>query len=174
MNIFDVVSANYYDDFPIMDLAVDADDTADMVKEIFDLLGWEVKASTAETKATQCFKALGVVFDLTDMKLGGACIANKPSRTSDLLKTIAEIKASEHMRADVARLRGEHADETERLRSSEKALGEELRGAAADVGLPEDAVTIIPTANSIYPRRRVAGAAPPSGLKPIVGKLVFN
>ena len=57
--VFQIVAANYYDDYPIIESAGTAESAGTTAVQVFELLGWEVKAETKEAPVSDELVALG-------------------------------------------------------------------------------------------------------------------
>ena len=89
--MFGLVWSNYFDDYPLLDLAASQNDSQVTAERLLDLLGW--KLSQKETKRRPfdfTFDALGVTFDFTRCKFGEVVVRNKASR---VLQVSAEIES---------------------------------------------------------------------------------
>ena len=106
-NLFDVLTAQYVDDYPQLEPAVLVDGP-DVMLEVFEILGWEVKEVEGR-KPSFCdkFVLLGVVFDLSDVCTGKLTVRNKEDRAAKVEKEVAAIIDAGVVRpAATASLRG--------------------------------------------------------------------
>ena len=77
--IFSIVTTNYFDDFPTVDLATGGDVTTGVVSQFFQLLGWRHAVSGKKAKPFESsFAALGVEYNLAQLTSGKFTVGNKP------------------------------------------------------------------------------------------------
>ena len=98
-----VPAVNYYDDFPIIIPEVLAPIVDQTVKWFGDLSGWRWKGGEKDAPFGFKFKALGVVFHISDALLSGRLtVSNTPSRVTDICEVIECVLKSKTLRPAAA------------------------------------------------------------------------
>ena len=85
-----VLAANYYDDYPVIELGGLADSTECTLKAVASLLGFTV-ASDKELPFCRSADLLGVTLDLTDEGMSAVRVCNKETRVNDMAENLQQI-----------------------------------------------------------------------------------
>ena len=106
--LFGLIWANYYDDFPQLDLQCCGDWAQEMAEQCLELIGWVFSTKPAKRVLMKnVFSALGVTFDLRASSDGLVRVTNKESRVAQLLSSIEGFLESNTLtEAEAATLRG--------------------------------------------------------------------
>ena len=89
---FSIVTTNYFDDFPTIDLATGGDVTTGVVSQFFQLLGWRHAVSGKKAKPFESsFAALGVEYNLVQLTSGKFTVGNKPERLNRIQRLISQV-----------------------------------------------------------------------------------
>jgi len=83
--VFKVGGTNFYDDFTVLEATSLAEDTASVVTSFFTLLGWQMKELADFSAAPE---PLGAVLHLDRCREGVATVANRPTRTAEIVECI--------------------------------------------------------------------------------------
>jgi hypothetical protein len=99
---------NFYDDFPHVDLQLQAASSHETSIRLFDLLGWRVSLSEKKNKPMcQSFVILGVVFDFSDARSGWFEVHNKTDRVDAIKSLVDGFRSCRALSShDAASLRG--------------------------------------------------------------------
>ena len=105
---FDILCANYVDDFVSFCPKNEASSVTNCMHLLFELLGWEfAKTGEKAVPFSERFRALGVSIDLSSWQHGYVLFDNTPGRKQELAESISShLKSGEISRHEAVRLRG--------------------------------------------------------------------
>eukprot|EP00439_Symbiodinium_sp_Y106_P032591 s651_g3.t3 len=98
----------FFDDFITLSKAADVRHTQAAAATFFRMLGWLFdECGSKAVDLSICFKALGVIFDLSQARQGFVTLSNTPARIAELSELIPDLLATKRLtRAEAQRLRG--------------------------------------------------------------------
>ena len=89
---FGVVTTNFYDDYPTLELAGAAENTTQVVSGFFQLLGWRHAVTGKKAKPfASTFAALGVEYNLANLHGSFFTVGNKPERLQRIGRLIQQV-----------------------------------------------------------------------------------
>lgn len=95
VGLFSVMTAQYVDDFPQVEPAECLKDGEDIMVEVLELLGWQIKKESGEApKFEDKFTMLGVVMDVGHVHEGQLQVFNKPERGERICREVEQIVRS--------------------------------------------------------------------------------
>ena len=84
----------FYDDFPMFSPESQAEDADAAASQLLDLLGWRhAKTGSKAFPFKQAFQVLGCSLNLSEIRLGGITLENKPGRLDRLIELLQGIRA---------------------------------------------------------------------------------
>ena len=94
VNLFDVFTGQYVDNFPQFEFAQLAAERSDTMVEVLKLLGWDVKKVNENIpEFCSSFGLLGVIVDLHEASAGRITLRNRPDRAAKIEADVAAIIA---------------------------------------------------------------------------------
>eukprot|EP00435_Cladocopium_sp_Y103_P057446 s2110_g19.t1 len=92
---FAIVTTNYFDDYPTLDLGVSGEITTGVVSQFFQIIGWRHAVTGKKAKPfDSTFGALGVEFNLKLLNQGMFTVGNKPERLQRILRMVTKVSDS--------------------------------------------------------------------------------
>ena len=92
VNLFDVITGQYVDDFPKFELKALVGEEEDTMVQVLRLLGWEIKLVDGEIPAfASSFHLLGVAADLANAGVGRIEVRNKEDRAARITEEVRAI-----------------------------------------------------------------------------------
>eukprot|EP00435_Cladocopium_sp_Y103_P032079 s2147_g8.t1 len=100
---FGVVTTNFYDDYPTVEFDSAAESTTCVVSSFLQMLGWKHAVSGKKAKPfSECFSALGVEYNLSNIHTGSFTIGNKPERLQRIQRMIEQVHADQKLTSSTA------------------------------------------------------------------------
>eukprot|EP00435_Cladocopium_sp_Y103_P062657 s123_g24.t1 len=100
---FGVVTTNFYDDYPTVEFDSAAEFTTCVVSSFLQMLGWKHAVSGKKAKPfAECFSALGVEYNLSNIHAGSFTIGNKPERLQRIQRMIEQVYADQRLTTSTA------------------------------------------------------------------------
>ena len=100
---FSVVTTNYFDDFPTLELRSAGDITTGVVSQFFQLIGWRHAVTGKKAKPfSSTFGALGVNYALASLHEGRFSIGNKPDRLARIGRMVSQVSEDGRVAQTVA------------------------------------------------------------------------
>eukprot|EP00435_Cladocopium_sp_Y103_P018632 s3736_g4.t1 len=100
---FQIVTTNFYDDYPTIDFAMSAEATTSVVSGFFQLLGWRHAVSGKKAKPfSTTFTALGVEYNLHGIHAGSFTIGNKPERLVRIKRLVEQVEQDKKISQSLA------------------------------------------------------------------------
>ena len=94
---------NFYDDFPTLTPTVLNGSTKSSLELFMKVLGWDIANDSKKSMSfNELFSALGVEFDVSDLKDMGAFVCNTQKRKKQLIVELQEVIANKHLPSKIA------------------------------------------------------------------------
>jgi hypothetical protein len=94
---------NFYDDYPTLSPSVLSNSTKQSLELMLKLLGWQIAEDDKKSMSfAEQFTALGVVFDISDMRGLGSFVSNTPKRTKLVVDELTTILQNRHINKKTA------------------------------------------------------------------------